>query len=806
MATPALTLVPGAVTPVAIYGQSTGAIGSTAVSDGVPPFAYSWSDDAGVSADYREGLIAGTYTLTVKDSQLAEGTFTFEVTQSPQLVLEPGAVTDVAIFGQSTGAIEASAISGGVPDYVVTWGDDPTLHTLSRSSLPSTSFTLTVTDSAGATASHTFVIGTSPRLIVTPGAITPVAIYGQSTGAIADCGVSGGVPGYRYDWADSSAAHTPGRTGLPAGVFTLTVTDSVGATASTSVEVTGASALYLIPGAVTPVSIYGQATGQISETFVAGGRSPFAFRWSDSSSISTATRAGLAAGQYVLTVTDSAGATASQTYAVGENPPMAVLNRGAVTSVLIYGQSTGAIGITTFTGGAGGSYSYAWSDTPSVTIAQRSSVSAGTYVLTATDSAGASAQASFTVSQNPQLVVTPGEAYNAPVYGQATGRITQSSVSGGVPPYDLSWSDGPSSSASRAGLRAGEYTLYVTDAVGASATRAFVVGENGPIVIGAPGAVTKAAFGRSNGAVSAPAGVSGGNSDYVYYWSDSPKLGTPGRTGLPAGRYSLKIGDTAGAARVEYIYTVEQYEPICLVQRGVVTPASHAGSSDASISQTLVAGGNADYRFSWNRNPALYTTSAVTGIRAGQFALTVTDTAGSAKLVVPYSVEEYGALEMVAPGPTACAMENGEGYIGAPVMKGGDLNYVFAWSDTPSVTTPYRRGLAAGEYTLSVEDCTSAANPRVSHTYTIRDYDPLALTPGAIKAYGTGHMVVSCSVEGGKAPFSFEWADLPGQTFATGFRLDLSGPAYTLRVTDSSGQEGTVAYTMPKVKKFRTKR
>src|SRR5207253_79598 len=139
------------------------------------------------------------------------------------------------------------------------------------------------------------------------------------------------------------------------------------------------------------------------------------------------------------------------------------------THVSIYGGSNGTI-TTTTTGGVGGN-TYTWSDGPATT-ANRTGMIAGTYTVTVTDANGATANATIIVTEPPQLLVS-GIVTNVTIFGLSNG-IVDITPTGGVGPYTYSWSNSATTQDLN-GVPAGTYTVTITDANGATVTRAFTV-------------------------------------------------------------------------------------------------------------------------------------------------------------------------------------------------------------------------------------------------------------------------------------------------------------------------------------------
>ena len=126
------------------------------------------------------------------------------------------------------------------------------------SNLTSGTYTFTVTANSGAGCMSTFTVTLtqSPSIVITA---TPTAALcnGSSTGTIV-VSVTGGIPGYTYLWADTPT--TQNRSGLAAGTYNLTVTDSKGCTGTTAVTVSQPAVIAIAPTS-TNVTCLGLSNG-----------------------------------------------------------------------------------------------------------------------------------------------------------------------------------------------------------------------------------------------------------------------------------------------------------------------------------------------------------------------------------------------------------------------------------------------------------------------------------------------------------------------------------------------------------------
>ncbi|MBL0308413.1 MAG: SprB repeat-containing protein [Bacteroidetes bacterium] len=138
----------------------------------------------------------------------------------------------MACFGGNNGAINLS-VSGGSSPYTFSWGAGVT--TQNRTNLSAGNYTVTVTDAS--TCSSTF--STAVTQPVSGVNITPVPVsascFGTSTGSIS-LTLAGGTAPYTYNWG--GGVTTSARTNIPAGSYSVTVTDLNGCTAAQTTSVT----------------------------------------------------------------------------------------------------------------------------------------------------------------------------------------------------------------------------------------------------------------------------------------------------------------------------------------------------------------------------------------------------------------------------------------------------------------------------------------------------------------------------------------------------------------------------------------
>jgi SprB repeat len=312
-------------TPVAVKcpGGSDGAI-NVAVSGGTPGYTYSWTASAGGTIPSGQAtnmnlnnLIAGTYNLTVTDSKGCTATTSQSITQPASIVVTP-VITTVDCRGSSTGAI-ALTIAGGTAPYTYLWNDGNTSQ--NRTGLAAGTFSVTVTDANNCTRTQTGIAVTQPAAVLTLSHTqTNILINGASTGAI-NLTATGGTSPYTYAWTGAGVAvSSEDQTGLAAGVYSVTVTDTRGCTANLSVTLTQPPPMLLSTVITNPLCPPGAQvngnTGAI-DLSVSGGVPGYTYDWSDIGTPGVFTdpqdRTSIPAGTYTVVVRDANGATQTTT-------------------------------------------------------------------------------------------------------------------------------------------------------------------------------------------------------------------------------------------------------------------------------------------------------------------------------------------------------------------------------------------------------------------------------------------------------------------------------------------------------------
>lgn len=266
---------------------------------GTAPYTYFWSN--GSSLQIRTDLCAGSYTVTIFDSNMCEGTVTFTITQPDMLFVNTNH-TDVFCFGQNSGTATAQAVQGTSP-YTYAWSGNAGNQAYVNQLYAGT-YTVTATDANGCTATSQATIGTPNPLQSTVTVTSNVTCYGDCNG-VGQVSVSDGTPPYSYYWANYVTNQVNSQ--LCAGNTYVTIWDDNGCQAFDTITITEPDELVAIISSYIRPSCYDSNNGAAFAEAV-GGTPGYTYLWGNGTTSQNIS--GLAAGNYFVNVKDANGCTA----------------------------------------------------------------------------------------------------------------------------------------------------------------------------------------------------------------------------------------------------------------------------------------------------------------------------------------------------------------------------------------------------------------------------------------------------------------------------------------------------------------
>jgi hypothetical protein len=374
---------------------------------------------------------------------------TIIVSQPSALFVATNAISNVLCNGNNNGSASVNA-SGGTPPYSYSWTPAGG-NSAGASNLAAGNYTVTVTDALLCDNAININISEPPALTVFT--TSSPASCGVSNGT-ATCTPSGGTPPYSYVWSPTGG-NASTATGLPAGNYSVTVTDSNNCMQTANVAVNNSGAPALTVQSITNILCHGDSTGSASVN-ISGGTPPFNYTWSPSGG-NGPSATNLAAGNYLLTVND--GNNCISTINVTITEPDAIAINLQTTNVSCFGGCDG-VAITNATGGTG-TYTYQWCDTS--TSPSLNGLCAMNCIVLVTDANNCVVNQSFIITQPTTPVVLSIAHADASCAGCPDGWAS-ATVNGGNSPYSYLWNTIPPQTTSLiSNLLQGTYVVCVTD-------------------------------------------------------------------------------------------------------------------------------------------------------------------------------------------------------------------------------------------------------------------------------------------------------------------------------------------------------
>ena len=674
-------------------GLSDGTVGVVS-QGGTAPISVVWTLPGGSSAtgEFLNGQPAGTYVYTITDVAGCEtfGAVELEDPDAVALSLDVTPPPCAAGTGSDAGSV-AATVTGGLGPYSASWVDVATMEVigsgLTLSGLTVGTYGVGIVDQLGCTVDSVVVINGPDSLTVSVLATMP-SCFGDSDGA-ALAVVDGGTPDYSVVWSgDVTPTIAPSISGLGTGEYTVTATDASGCMADVAFILQEPDPLVL-DATTTPVGCAG-ADGTLTAT-VTGGIPLYSTMWTgpEGNAGSGLNLTDLTAGDYTGTTTDANGCVAEWTGSIASLPPVAVS-----ATVTVVDCSLGVAELMAAATG-GDSPLDVVLDGPEgpVPTAEWSALSPGSYVLTATDARGCSADTAWTI--DPPLVV---DINSVPEGCTGPGEIAVS-VEGGTGTYDFNADPVGNPTASDAttatwsGLAAGTYAVSVSDGVCTSESEVVLDGFSlfDWTVIAldyaceaSPGAVSVAVQGGAE-----PISISAASTDGNIVWM------SPDTVGLPAGDYVLNVTDGAGCER-DTVLTISTLPE--LVFLATASPITCQGAADGAI--VVEAMGGTEPLLLGVNGPNGLLLEPFEGLGAGLYTAGVVDGRGCVADSILVLEEPAAIVVNVGSTPESCE-GTGDGAVFIEA-SGGTAPLTFQWEEGPqdSVWT----GLAAGEYEWTVVD------------------------------------------------------------------------------------------------------
>lgn len=772
-------------------GSGEGEINLT-VAGGETPYEFEWSGPDGFSSTDQNltGLEPGTYTVVVTDREGCTAETTATVSENDPITITLSSPTfaggnNISCAGAADGQATAT-VEGGTPGYSFQWNDPANQTGQTATGLAAGTYILTVTDSEGCESSASIELSAPAPITGVLDERVDVLCFGESTGSITITAVGGTGP-YNYLWNTTPPQTGPQATGIPAGIYTVNITDVNGCVGSAEAEILEPAAPLGGNVAVTPLSCSGIADGTATVT-PTGGTPPYSYSWSANPAVTGPTITELMAGAYNVTITDDNGCTLTLPFNVSE-PAEIQINILSQINVDCLGGSTGSVTVNAVGGTA--PFSYSWNTSPTTTGPTITGVPAGTYTVTVIDANGCGTSQAITITGPEEALEIVTVAEIDPTCSNTNNGSIEVDASGGTAPFSFVWNTTPPTSGSLLdNLGPGSYTVTATDANGCTTSQTFELTAPDPIQLTVLNVQNVLCTGDETGSIAVE--VDGGTPPYDLLWDDPLAQTTAVATNLAAGTYTLTVEDANGCiATIQATVTEPQFPLGGTIVSTTDVPCFGESTGSATVTGT---GGSGSYSYQWN-DPAGQQTSTASNLAPGTYNVTITDNNGCDTPVV---------LEVIIDGPdeeleltltpsvfdggfnVACA-DDSTATIDLGIT-GGTAPYEVLWNLPGSETSTDQNlaDLAPGTYSVTVTDANGCT---ATGTITLTAPTPIVVTATTTPSlcFGVPQGSISIAIDGGVPGYTATWAGPEGFT-GSGLELnDIVGGIYFLTVEDSNG-------------------
>ena len=768
-------------------GDNTGSIDLT-FDQNIAGLTFMWTP-GNVSTMDLPNVTAGNYSLNISNGS-RDTTLTYTINE-PQNALNGsvGDVIQVRCNGSSDGAISI-VTSGGTAGYTYDWSgllpDGPTV----QNNLAVGSYSVTVMDANGCTDVVGPIQINEPQAIQIAETITDVDCAGRSNGRIvlSPSGGTTGGQGFSYNWTPTRPP-TATQNNIPAGNYSVTVTDSNQCTATESFTVGSAT-----PIDISLVGISGEANGNDGEIDieVSGGElnglPNYVYIWTPTSPLQqTQDATNLAAGQYTVSVTDGTLCSATATFTVDFVGP-AFMTGAVVVEDACVDSSNGAITVN-FTGGINPQITWSSPTSPAPgPVFNPTGLEPGLYNYIITDQGVQVDDGSEIVGIHRNLIITAASIRDE-VNGN-DGRIDLDPLNG-VGPYTFAWSNNGFSLGGNEpfldNLQAGTYDVLVTDlGTGCSNTATFTVEDRRPVSLGqldvtdsnCPEAASgEVCFEVTQGVSNFTILITGPNGFVPRNETrTTPAPFTFCTTNLPEGDFVVTVTD-ANTSVITRSFTINEPDPFSVIPTIIPQVGTNNGSIDLAIN-----GGTPPYteNFGNGINP--------NNLPAGNYSAIVTDANGCTFTTAVYEVTRFRIIDTDIVDASCEDASNGSISI---TVDGGNRPYTYIWEDASGgdiSTNASVSNVPPGPYTVTV---IGALGTRITETFIVGEQSSITSTSTVTTNFGGFNVSCNGGNDGraridpanGQAPYTFEWED--GQT--TQEAIDLPGGISTVTVTDDVG-------------------
>ncbi len=580
-------------------------------ADGVAPFTFTWTAEAGVTAstsisNFADDLGVGKHYCTVNDFCGHPITDSVSVYYFPTLVISTAIIEDATCESVCDGELVMD-ISSGLPPYTIAWSGSPST-TSTASNLCTGWHYITVTDLCGDHVDSAYVDFNTPVTSETHflSNVTCPAIEDGSAYAV----VSDGTAPFSFFWSSAAAESNDTAVLLEFGWNYVTIVDAC-RTIIDSVYIPSDPLMTTDVMAATTATCAAINDGSATAT-TTGATAPVTYTWQAPSTSVTSSANDLQVGWNYVIIADACTSILDSVEI--ESDPLMTIDITSSTNATCAAINDGTASVSVF--GSTAPITYAWS-APSISVANSANdLDVGWNYVTVTDACIALVD-SVNILSNPLMTIDITSSDNATCAAINDGSASVS-VFGSTAPVSYAWSL-PSTSITNSAndLPVGWNYVTVTDACTSVVDSVDILSD--PLMTTS---ITFSSGATCTGLQDGEATVTafGATAPISYAWS-LPSTSTAAYAGdLPTGWSYVTVTDACTSNRDSVNIGSD---PLMTIDITSSNPATCAAINDGTAHVTLT-GAVAPFTIAWSA-PSTSTLEDATDLHVGWNYVTVTD-------------------------------------------------------------------------------------------------------------------------------------------------------------------------------------
>lgn len=604
---------------------------------------------------------------------------------------------------------------------------------------------------------------------------TDVTCNGNSDGR-AIIHASNGLAPYQFSLNGSAFRSDSTFRALSPGDYTVIVLDDLLCRDTQIFTIQETDPIQLSTSVVKNVACFGGNDGMARVT-ATGGDGNYTYLWNDPLQQISSEANQLTAGNYSVIVTDGNGCSGNATVTIAQPDRLEV----TVTKndVRCRGDATGSA--TALLIGGTSPYQFSWNDPKNQTGQTAVDLPAGNYLVSVTDDNGCFQFGTVSILQPSTTVSVETRQLVKGCFGSGKSEAISSATGGTGTNYTFLWSNGQRTPAA-SNLSAQSYFVTVADENGCEKIDSIQIIEWDSMEISVV-VDTPNCHGERSGAlgVTLVLGGSGVLNPDGFQWNTNESGQYIGN--LQGSRtYTVTVTDAQGCSNSKDVFLPE---PPALIGYSSVSHAKCFGSSDGTGTVTSVDNARLPLSYLWDSNTGNQITQTATGLSAGIYTVTFTDSKGcdgttSVDIGQPSPIQvDFQITDNDCFGAgvgSILALPSG----GTPLT--GNVSYQINWSNQSS--GPSIGNLTTGAYVVTVTDangCQKIDTALVSEPGTI--IAELFAQPAT--CFGDRDGSIRIEASGGNPPFQYS---LDGINYSgTRTIVGLRAGEYEVYIKDSKG-------------------